>query len=288
MFFKALTLLYITLLIPLSLKAQVPKTLTSLTPTSGAINWNAATSTSWQVTATGNITINNPSNISSGIGQTYIFSIKRDGLSYHTVEWGSLFKFKKKNKFKASGKSTRINIAMTNDSSPPYTATCSSHFGSGYRCHDAFNNNNSTSTDSWISSNGSGNTFPQTVQINLGSVHSIDKYEIKGSMVQGNGNDTVKDWTFEGSNDGTSWTVLDTQSGQSNWASGELRPFPLTGVASYQYFRLNISDNNGSNSYTGIAELYLYQVPSLNSTSDFIFLNRGTHLIEIGSTTYTP
>merc|ERR550519_2279148 len=38
---------------------------------------------------------------------------------------------------------------------------------------------------------------------------------------------TPRDWTFEGSNDGTSWEVLDEQSGHDTWYTGEIKEFEL-------------------------------------------------------------
>lgn len=63
-----------------------------------------------------------------------------------------------------------------------------------------------------------------------------------------------KSWTFEGSNDGTNWTVLDSQYGQSNWSAGERRYFRFTNTTSYTGYRINISTNNGGQ-YIVIGEL---------------------------------
>lgn len=71
-------------------------------------------------------------------------------------------------------------------------------------------------------------------------------------------------WTMEGSNDGSSWTTLDTQTGQTSWLPvtglGEVRTFTISspGTTAYRYFRLNITANNGDATYTQVVELYLY------------------------------
>lgn len=49
-----------------------------------------------------------------------------------------------------------------------------------------------------------------------------------------------KNWTFEGSNDGSSWDVLDTRVGGSFY-DGEVKRFAITTPGSYLYYRLNIS-----------------------------------------------
>lgn len=74
-----------------------------------------------------------------------------------------------------------------------------------------------------------------------------------------------KNWTFEGSNDGASWTVLDTRAGYYNawtdmvWQHQGERFFQLASPATYQYYRLNVSANNGD-TYMAIMQLFLYGV----------------------------
>jgi len=52
-------------------------------------------------------------------------------------------------------------------------------------------------------------------------------------------------WIFQASGDGTTWTDLDTQIGQS-WVSGEWKTFTFTNTVRYRYYRLKITDNQGS------------------------------------------
>jgi len=56
-----------------------------------------------------------------------------------------------------------------------------------------------------------------------------------------------KDWQFEGSNDGTNWTTLDTQSGQTFPFRFYEMEYALASPVSYRYFRLNVTANNGGN-----------------------------------------
>lgn len=68
-----------------------------------------------------------------------------------------------------------------------------------------------------------------------------------------------KNFTLQGSNDGSAWTVLDTQTNQTGWTSNETRTFTVSGVSTYyRFIRLNITANNGDATYTQVAELYLY------------------------------
>lgn len=54
-----------------------------------------------------------------------------------------------------------------------------------------------------------------------------------------------KDWTLEGSNDGTNWTVLDTQTNQSWDEPFQTRKFVFSNQTAYSNYRLNITANAG-------------------------------------------
>ena len=55
-----------------------------------------------------------------------------------------------------------------------------------------------------------------------------------------------EDWTFEGSNDGSNWDVLDTRAGMSAGLSTHAwNEFPITNSTAYRYYRLNITANGG-------------------------------------------
>ena len=65
-------------------------------------------------------------------------------------------------------------------------------------------------------------------------------------------------WTFEGSNDGSTWTTLDTRSCSPDlWLRYIKRLFVIASPGSYAYYRLNISANNG-NGYMGVQQFQIY------------------------------
>lgn len=73
-----------------------------------------------------------------------------------------------------------------------------------------------------------------------------------------------KDWTFEGSNDGTNWTILDTQVNQI-WSSGQVnteKSYDFINDKKYIYYRLNISANGGNGSFVSVGELKMYEILS--------------------------
>ncbi len=88
----------------------------------------------------------------------------------------------------------------------------------------------------------------------------LGSYQIKFST---NGaeptNRGPKDWTVQGSNDGQTWTTVDTQTSQTSWTTGLLRSYTAgspSGTA-FRFWRLNITANNGSTTNVSIGELYL-------------------------------
>lgn len=70
-----------------------------------------------------------------------------------------------------------------------------------------------------------------------------------------------KSWTFEGSNDGTTWIVLDTQS-NATWTLGVKNEYLINNSNAYIYYRINITANNGDATYLQIGELQMLECPS--------------------------
>ncbi len=67
-----------------------------------------------------------------------------------------------------------------------------------------------------------------------------------------------RDWNLQGSNNGSSWTTLDTRSGQTFSSRFLTKSYSFTNSTSYLYYRLNITNNNGETG-TQFAEWELYE-----------------------------
>jgi len=95
--------------------------------------------------------------------------------------------------------------------------------------------------------------------LGVGSTQIVTRYTVTSS----NDKDVrdPKDWQFQGSADGATWTTLDTQSNQAFTARYELKSFNIAAPASYRYYRLNITANNGDPTYTDLSELALLVPP---------------------------
>lgn len=110
----------------------------------------------------------------------------------------------------------------------------------------AFQAFNKNLADRWIASTSSG-----YVGLDFGaSTWAISRY----TMTCSEATRAPNTWTFEGSVNGSSWTVLDTQTSISNWGTTPTQTFSFSNSTKYRYYRLNASSNNGD-SFVGIFEL---------------------------------
>jgi len=65
-------------------------------------------------------------------------------------------------------------------------------------------------------------------------------------------------WTFSGSNDGETWTTLDTQSGETGWTDGEFRYYQFVNSDAYLYYKFDCTANNGATDYMQVQEIEFY------------------------------
>ena len=92
-------------------------------------------------------------------------------------------------------------------------------------------------------------------QFTNGASWAVTRYEMVSG---GDGPERdPKDWQLLGSNDGTQWTTLDTQTGQTFAARRMTRAFIINNPTAYSHYRLKITANRG-NGITQLAELVLW------------------------------
>jgi chitodextrinase len=126
------------------------------------------------------------------------------------------------------------------------TITARGEIGTHEGKEKAFDNNNSTK---WL--DVTNNTWIQ-YRFGGGKKYAVSKYTITSANDESSRD--PKDWNLAGSNDGTNWTTLDTRFGQT-WASRfEKKSFTFTNATAYEYYKLNITANNGAG-YTQLAEI---------------------------------
>ncbi len=199
--------------------------------------------------------------ISWASGETRTFSASSSGIAYRffrlniTANNGaSLIQVANLLLFGTPG--TNFDLAphnMTANNLPsPYVASASSTFGSNSAFH-AFDGALGL-VQYWIGTGG-GVDWLQ-LDIGAGRKGVVTSYYVQASLE----NEPLrmpKDFTLQGSNDGSTWTVLDTEAGQTGWGNGEVRGWPVSGASYYRYYRLNITANNGDATFTDVGEMYL-------------------------------
>lgn len=99
----------------------------------------------------------------------------------------------------------------------------------------------------------------------------ISKYILQSPSTQ---TYMIKNWTLEGSNDKSSYTVLDTQT-NITWSAGEKKEFIFDNSTPFRYYKINVSANNGG-SYTRISEISYY---SINSFDKILLLNMDSKVV---------
>ena len=100
--------------------------------------------------------------------------------------------------------------------------------------------------------------LPAWIKFDLGHPQTVISYAIQcqqfGSAFIPNDYTRIKDWTFDGSNDNTSWTVLDSISNYT--FTTYIDTFTLSSPADYQYYRLNGIQSNSNILFLTEVELF--------------------------------
>lgn len=158
---------------------------------------------------------------------------------------------------------------MTSATSPaPNVVTLSSNYqGDSYNGWKAFNNNNGAS-GSWLTNDDGNHPFPHWLKFDFGSGSGYQKIVKKYKITAGLAGDislasAAKSWTFEGSNTGgdldSEWTILDTRTNETSWASNESQSYSFSNSTAYRFYRLKITANNyNNNGYTSIDEVEMF------------------------------
>ena len=159
------------------------------------------------------------------------------------------------------------------------TASASSSYYYYYEAPNAFDND---TYSEWIADYGSG---PHWINYDfgVGNAKTITEYAITGASYYYS---APADWNFQGSNDNSTWTTLDTRTGQ-NPSSRTL--YSTTNSSAYRYYRLFISAQTSS--YTGqlgIAELELIGGGTFSSGQfnlEFVGARADANIAQITSST---
>lgn len=160
--------------------------------------------------------------------------------------------------------------AMTSNSSPSGTASASSNSSNAYL---AFNQQGFTGF--WQS--GVVNTGTLQYQFPTGKI--IKRYVLKGNPAGSLAN--PRNWTFDGSNDGSSWTTLETVTAYSMAAGGLYTSSVLANSTSYTYYRISITAVQTAGNAPYVSEFEMTESTSANTGVN----SGGNFLVSSGSIT---
>ena len=138
---------------------------------------------------------------------------------------------------------------MTSNTVPSGIVTCNSIRGASEDCFEAFDNDLSTQ---WH--NNGPEVAPYFIQYQFPSGQMINKYSL-----QTNGSFSYAwwtNWSLQGSNNGSTWTVLDTRSGVDAIVDANKHTFRFTNNTSYTYYKFVINNTTGD-SYVAASEIEL-------------------------------
>ena len=145
-----------------------------------------------------------------------------------------------------------------------YISSASGTLGSGYQPYLAFDSSSGGNLATiWGMQNN--DVWPVWLKIELPIAHTVSAYKVGN----GHGSTTyyARIWQFQGSNDNSTWTTLDSQSLTLPW-NGALTTFTLGSPGSYRWYRLLISANNGSTLVTSVGVFQLISsttIPTINA-----------------------
>ncbi len=142
---------------------------------------------------------------------------------------------------------------MTSYTTPSGVASASSTLDTNQVAWKAFDHNSTDYNFGWQSSKYS---FPNWLMYEFTSAKKITKYSITSST-NGNSVGAPKNWTFEGSNDGTNWTVLDNRTNEPSWTELEKRSYLINNSNEFLKYRIVI--NSSSAWTTSILELEMME-----------------------------
>ena len=126
--------------------------------------------------------------------------------------------------------------------------SASSEYNTSYSAYKAFNR--ILNNEGWISNGRTGFLKVDLFNGFIAKYYSVtyERTELTGSP---------NTWTFQGSNDNSTWETLDTRTGETTWYYREKKCYKLSNTKSFRYYRINVTANNGL-VWMGIGELGIY------------------------------
>ncbi len=159
-------------------------------------------------------------------------------------------------------------VDLTTDGAGTASSTNAAYYG--YSMPGCFDNSWADSADRGMC--GYTTTYPAMyVDYAFNTATAVNAYSVRNAG-NGGANQTERapnTWTFEGSDDGTTWTVLDARSGEDNWANAEIRLYKFDNSHAYTHYRYSCTALNGRTDCFQVHEIEFYNTTAPLVTSSF-------------------
>ncbi len=160
-------------------------------------------------------------------------------------------------------------VDLTTDGAGTASSTNAEYYG--YTMMGAFDNSWAGSANRALSPYST--TYPgMYVDYTFNTPTVVNAYSIRAADA-GAGQPVLRapnTWTLEGSDDGTTWTVLDSRSGVNNWTRGEVRLYEIANAHAYGHYRFSCTALNGRTDCLELHEIefYFISVPAVPAAPD--------------------
>lgn len=140
---------------------------------------------------------------------------------------------------------------MTSNSAPNGIASASSEYSTGTAAYKAFGG------PGWLCESNDPDVW---IMYSSETWHRVSRYELAGWNVDTFNARCPRSWTFEGSDDGITWTILDARVDYLDWISGVGSSFNVASPQAFKKHRVRISSNLAGNPYTGLQFMKLFEI----------------------------
>ena len=155
---------------------------------------------------------------------------------------------------------------MTGYTAPSGVASADSEYNFAYPPWWAFDHANGTIANNWVSAITG---FPHWLRYEFPTSHVVTQYTV---TCRSDAAACPSAWTFEGSNDGINWDVLDTKSGVTSWSGGEEKVYAIANSTAYTYYQLNISAGSEA-AHVAIAQQQMMETEGGGESTADLFLD---------------
>lgn len=125
---------------------------------------------------------------------------------------------------------------MTSNNSNGVNVQCNELGNNTYKLFN--NNERSLHFGRWVKGS---QTTPININFDIGKMFRLTRYIIRADN-QTNDWESPCDWTVEGSNNKSTWTVIDShQNEDNNWGQNVTRTFNINNNTAYRYYRISVS-----------------------------------------------